>query len=275
MTKLARVHGGLYLIKGSGGVGKSHFLRQLHKKFGLNEVSILIEASERTDIIGSISDALGCKKKSEHDVLLAMEGAHKRGANVMMLIDDASNLADKELAVLAGLLSVMPFLRLFAVNAKRLMKRPAPKEFRRVLLKSYRLRHISLFEGVTFVRGLSYRALALSQYKNPLTLPAAFWLSFMANRNVGNLLKISAAAVDDAGDRGSRRIGARSAFRAGWAHRQAVKDNLHRKLSKLFIGMMVLLCVYFGVKIIHDRQAAMVEYDLRRNIEEQERKIGQ
>ena len=274
MTKLARVHGGLYLIKGSGGVGKSHFLRALYKKFAVNETVILIEASERTDVLGVIAETLSLRRKSENEVLLALEGVHKKGSNVVILIDDAGDLAAKELVSLAGLLSAVPFIRLFAVNGGKLLKRSAPKEFKRALVKSYRLRHLSLFEGAVFVRGLSYKALALSQYQNPLSLWAAFWLSFMANRNVGNLLKISAAAIEDAQDRGLAKIGAASAFRAGWANLPIVFSNLHQKLSKLFIGMMVLLCLYFGGKIIFDRRAAIMELDLRRNIEERERKIG-
>ena len=274
MSKLARVHGGLYLIKGSNGVGKSHFIRALYKKFLLNEVPILIEASERTDVIASIAEALSLKRKSEGDVLVALAAAHKRGSNIIILIDDADNLADKELPVLAGLLSAMSFIRIFAVNGQRLLKRSAPKEFKRSFIKSYKLRHLSLFEGVAFVRGLSYRALALSQYTNPMTVRAAFWLSFMANRNVGNLLRVSAAAVEDAADRALPRIGVMSALRAGWANGQAVRNNLHQKLSKLFIGTMVLLCLYFGGKILYDRHAAIMELDARRSIEELERNIG-
>ena len=59
------------------------------------------------------------------------------------------------------------------------------------------------------------------------------------------------------------------------ASKSAVMDNLHQKMSKLFIGVMVLLCLYFVGKIIYERRTAIMEFDLRRNIEERERKIGQ
>jgi len=274
MTKLPRVRGGLYIINGSRGVGKSHFLRALYRKMALNELSVFIDANPRTDIIGSIADALELRRRSEHDVLVALEAAHKKGANIIIAIDDSDELPDKELASLAGILSAVPFVRIFAVNGRKLLKRSAPKELRSALVKSYRLRHLSLFEGAAFVRSLSYKALALSQYENPLTIWAAFWLSFMANRNVGKLMRLSAAAVEDANNKGLPKIGVKSAFAAGWANKQVVIDNLHQKLSKLFIGVMVLLCVYFGARIIYNRQAAMTELELRQNIEEQERKIG-
>lgn len=275
IIKYVRVKGGLYAIDGGKSVGKTALLRRIARTLDVNEAVIWIPATDRLELIPFLAEALGLRKRAdEAEVLAALLKIRKTGRNVVLAIDDANEMPEAERAAAAGLVAALPWLRVVATGAKALLGRRAPRGFRDALAAKYRLRRLSFLQGISYVREVSWRALALSQYENPIGLRTAAALSFFANRNLDNLNYLCGAAIEEAWRAKAPKVRVRDVLRAARANFGRVKDNLWHKLQKIFVGLIVLSGLFYTSLAVWERFAAVEEVGLRARIAEQEKKLS-
>jgi len=273
----ARVSPGLYIIAGNKGVGKTTVLREIFSRVAQNDFVALVTAAPRTDIMEEIAAAIGARRKknqAEGDVLRSLATMHKSGMNIIILIDNAETMTSGQAIAAASLAETMPYARIVMAGGtgigKIISRHPI---FGRVLVRKYRLRGLSFIDGIRYIRRLSIEAASLSQYKNAIGIIPAFMLSFVSNRNMRNINHITAEALKDTARDGRKSMGVTNVMRAVRAHFGMVKENLYYKAQKIFVGLLVLLSLYYVGKILYDRFSMIRMIEVHRSVREQERQI--
>jgi type II secretory pathway predicted ATPase ExeA len=271
-----RVVPGVYVVTGGPGVGKTVLLRRIWRELSNNDAAVFVSATDRTDLLRAIADVLApdSRRKAAPDVFPMIERFHKRGQNVVLLVDDAESLSAAARVSLASLVSAVPYLRVVMAGSARLKKMVRDRKlpaFRERLVGSYRVRHLPFMAAVRYVTSISIAALSLSQYRKVVPLVPAFAIAFAANRNMRTINMVATYALEDAEKNGRPRVGLSNVLHAVRANWGAAKDSIYQKFRKIFISLLVLLSLYFAVKIAVDRSELIKAMEVMQSIEEQER----
>ena len=123
LSNLCRFHNGVFLIKGSDGVGKSVLLNKFIEKMQNNDFVIFIKANEKTDILKTIANKLDVDAKNIENVFEALNAIYLKGQNLILIIDDAHNLSKSQMISLSSLISVVRYLKIILCGTNELTKK--------------------------------------------------------------------------------------------------------------------------------------------------------
>ena len=195
IANTCRFYSGVYVITGSEGCGKTVLLQKFVDTVKNNDAVFEIRANNNTDILKVLAENLDVKEaKNIENIFHSLNLIYEKGKNIIIVIDDAQNLSKEQLINLNALIDTVSYLRVVVCGNTKLKKIISGKifhELRERIVKKYKLCHLSFFEGMKYISNISTSALALSQYKKVISFPALILLSFVSNRNIHNINKIT------------------------------------------------------------------------------------
>ena len=277
IANTCRFYSGVYVITGSEGCGKTVLLQQFVDTVKNNDAVFEIRANNNTDILKVLAENLGVKEaKNIENIFHSLNLIYEKGKNIIIVIDDAQNLSKEQLINLNALIDTVSYLRVVVCGNTKLKKIISGKifhELRERIVKKYKLRHLSFFEGMNYISNISTSALALSQYKKVISFPALILLSFVSNRNIHNINKITDMALQNAFERNAQRVQLKDVFNVAKKNFDMVKLNIYLKFQKIFCLVLIALSIYFAVKITIDRYDLIVNLEARQSVKIQEKAI--
>lgn len=277
ITNGCRFYNGVFLITGNKGVGKSVLINLIINTIKNNEVVVFIKANEKSNIIKSIAEQIGAENhKNIESVFAKLQNLYCEGKNTILVIDDAHNLTTEQLVNLFSLIKVIPSLKVILSGRNSIKKNLKSKSltgFKKYILKTYKIRHLSFIEGMKYVLYISNSALALSQYKKVISWPALILLSFVSNRNIHNINYIATDSFKNAFNERKNKVCFKDVYNASKNNFDFVKENLYLKFQKIFFYLVLLLSIYFVVKIVVDRYDLIINMKATKSIRIQEREI--
>ena len=274
ISKYCRFLPGVYFVLGSDGCGKSTLLSILSQQLSNNDFVINIHASNSTDILKSIASSFNIKLNHDIDIIFnELQYIHFHGQNIILIIDDANNLSKEQLINLNSLLDAVDYLRVILCgnyNIKKLLSQKVVSPIRNKIVKKYNIKYFSYLEGIKYISFISRKALALSEYSNPITFPAILLLSFISNRNIHNINFVTTSALKLAFSMKSPKVSFFHVFNVAKSNFELVRNNIYLKFQKIFIGILVLFTLFFLIKISIDRYNTITTLEARKSVARQE-----
>lgn len=264
LSNLCRFHNGVFLIKGSDGVGKSVLLNKFIEKMQNNDFVIFIKANEKTNILKTVANKLDVDAKNIENVFDALNAIYLKGQNLILIIDDAHNLSKSQMISLSSLISVVKYLKIILCGTNELTKKIKDTsliELRKSIVKKYKLKYLSFFECIKYISYISVSATALSQYKKVIPFSSCVLFALFTNRNMYNINYILTDALKDAFKNNQKSLRIKNVYHSMKKNFDMVKESIYLKFQKAFFYILILLSLYFAFKIIVDR------YDLITNLE--------
>lgn len=276
ITNLMRFNSGIYTITGGRGVGKTTLLKMVTSQVQHNDLSIFISVNESTNINKSIRSALSIlqKKSDIEDIVVHLNKFHKKGQNVILLIDNSENLSKEELVALSSLVYVIPYLRVVLCGNKTLNKKLKDKSLntlRRIYVQKYTLSYTSFIGCIMYIQDMSNSALSLIQYKQIINFLPSVFLSFLSNRNFHNVNFIATESIKNAYMNKNKRVTLKDIYYAGKNNFYLIKYNIYLKFQKIFFYTLIIISAYFMIKIITERQQLINKIEVQALIKEQEK----
>ena len=280
MSAMMRAHPGLYILTGAEGTGKSTVLKRLLNQLGNNDFAVLVQAGAgRCDIMRELAEALGLagrKRIEAGDVLWGLDKLHRRGINIILMVDDAEEMPEAQRAALASLAASLGFMRILlsgGAGLGRMLKGKAMAPLKGRIARRHRLKPLSFPQAIAYINSIGIDALSLSQYKKAIGIWPGMLISFAANRNMKNINLVATRAIEDAYREGLGAVRARNVLHAVRANFAAVRENIYLKFQKIFLWLVALLCVAYTGKMIADRSQLIDEIEVHKSLEEQEKLI--
>ncbi len=276
LSNILRFYSGVFVIKGSDGVGKTTVVNKLIDKIKHNDYVILINANDKTDIIKTVAKHLELQKNNLEDVFDALNLIYSEGKNIILIIDDAENLTKEQLINLNSFMHTLKYLRIVFSGKKEFykhIKRNNIIEIKNHIVKKYKLKYLSFFNAVSYISNISTSCLSLSQYKKVITGIPLFLIAFVSNRNINNINIITTESLKNSFDRGQDKARIKDVFKSIKTHPEIVKLNIYLKFQKIFLYALLILSVYFAAKISLDRYDFMKNMEIKESILQQEMEI--
>lgn len=271
-----RFNSGIYSIIGSEGVGKTFVLRQIQQNLKNNDIVVFISANENLDILKTINDQItfASKKQNVEDVFQIISKYHKKGQNIIFLIDNMQNLDKKQITNLTALIDVLPYLKIVATGDKSLKKLFNNKKYKILktkMVKQYKLSYLSFTKAMKYINSISVDALSLSQYKKVIGfLPRAF-ISYISNRNIKNINFITTEAIKKAYENKNKVVKIKDVYDVAKTNFHIVKENIYLKFQKIFFWILVVLSMYFCFKLFADRNYLLQKMEVEKSLDKQEK----
>ena len=272
-----RFYAGIYIMIGSNGCGKSTFLQILSQYLSNNDVVINIHATNSTDLLKTIANSINIKNsKNIDDIFNSLHSLYSRGQNIILLIDDAQNLSKEQFISLNSLLDTIPYIRVVLCGnqkIKKILSQKAISPIRSKIIKHYKIKYLSYIEGIRYIYNITKHSLALSEYSNPISIPALFLLSFISNRNMHNINLVVTSALKLASSENSPKVRFLHVIKVARSHFPLVRNNIYLKFQKIFAGILVLFTLFFVIKIISDRYDTITTLEARQSVARQEAEL--
>lgn len=273
-----RFNPGIYTITGGNGVGKTFILKQIKQKLQHNDSVVFISANEKTDILKAVSEQLmplnTTKRQNQDDVFQLISKLHKKGYNIILIIDDMQELDKSQIRNLVSLMEVIEYLKVIASGNKQLKKilknRNYPV-FKSKKIKNYHLSHFSFINSVKYINSVSVDALSLSQYKKVIKIIPRMFISFISNHDINHINHITTEAIKDSYKNQQANVEIKNIYRIAKQNSDIVKENLYFKFQKIFLYILIILCAYFCFKLISGRQHLIQKIEVEKSLDEQEK----
>ena len=121
-----------------------------------------------------------------------------------------------------------------------------------------------------YINSISIQALSLSQYKQLFGFFKRFLISFFSNRNINDINLIASSTLKEAYKNKNSKITFHDVFYAIKINLNLVKENLYFKFQKIFFVILILISLFFAIKIVIDRQFLLQKIEIEKSIDEQE-----
>lgn len=276
ISETVRFNSGIYTIIGMEGVGKTFILRQIQKNLSNNDLVVFISVTEKTDILKAISEQLAfvSKKQNIDDVFQIISKLHKRGQNIILLIDNMQDLDKSQIRNLISLMEVIKYLKVVATGNKSLKKILQNKNyyiFREKYVKNYKISRPSFISAMKYIKSISVDALSLSQYKNVIGFLPRTLIAFISNKNYDIINKMTSDMIKDAYQEKSENVKIKNVYNVAKKNIDIVMENLYFKFQKVFLFILVILSIYYCFRLFADRQHLIQKIEVERSINEQEK----
>ncbi|MGN0929109.1 MAG: AAA family ATPase [Alphaproteobacteria bacterium] len=271
-----RFNSGIYSIIGGNGVGKTFVLKQIQKNLCNNDIVVFIPSSDKTDILKMISEKLSLqtKKGNVDDVFQLLSKFHKKGQNIILIIDDMQELDKSQIRNLTSIIEVIGYLKVIVSGNKSLKKILKNKNYsilREKKVKSYKLSHFSFISAMRYIDSISVSALSLSQYKKVIGFMPRVVISFISNRNIDNINLITLEAIKDAYQQKQSKVKLKNVYNVAKKNFDIVMENIYFKFQKIFLFILIILSIYYCVRLVADRQYLLQKIEVEKSIDEQEK----
>lgn len=271
-----RFNSGIYTVIGADGIGKTFILKQIQKNLSNNDLVVFISATEKTDILKVISEQLSLqsKKGNVDDVFQLISKFHKKGQNIILIIDDMQELDKSQIRNLVSLMEVIEYLKVIASGNKQLKKILKNKNFsvlKEKKVKSYKLSHFSFVSAMGYINSISVDALSLSQYRKVIGFIPRAVISFISNRNTSNINFITSEVIKDAYQNKQDKVKLKNIYNVAKKNFDIVMENIYFKFQKIFLFILILLSIYYCFKLFNDRQYLIQKIEVEKSIDEQEK----
>ncbi|MBD5404940.1 ATP-binding protein [bacterium] len=276
ISETVRFNSGIYTIIGMEGVGKTFILGQIQKNLSNNDLVVFISVTEKTDILKAIAEQLSfvSKKQNIDDVFQIISKLHKKGQNIILLIDDMQDLDKSQIRNLVSLMEVVKYLKVVATGNKSLKKILRNKNyyiFREKHVKNYKISRPSFISATKYIKSISVDALSLSQYKNVIGFLPRMLIAFISNKNNDIINKITTDVIKDAYQEKSENVKIKNVYNVAKKNVDIVMENLYFKFQKVFLFILVILSIYYCFRLFADRQHLIQKIEVERSINEQEK----
>ena len=272
-----RFYSGIYPIIGGEGVGKTFVLKQIQNILSNNDIVIFINASEKTDILKVISEQISMENKKQNidNVFQSISKYHKKGQNIILIIDNFEELNKEQIINLSSLIEVIDYLKVIVAGNKNVKKVLNSKKyiFRTKIVKYFKLSHFSVIKGMKYINSISINALSLSQYKNVITFWPRFFISFISNRNIKNLNYITNQVIKNAFQNQNHKVKLKDVYSVAKKNFDLVKENIYIKFQKVFVWGLILLSLYYCFKLVGDRYDLLKTIEVKKSIDKQEKEF--
>lgn len=276
ISETVRFNSGIYTIIGAEGVGKTFVLKQIQKKLSHNDLVVFISATDKTDILRSISEQLSLQSKKQNvdDVFQLISKFHKKGQNIILIIDNMQELDKSQIRNLTSLMEVVSYLKVIVSGNKQLRKilknrnYPILKEKK---VKSYKISHFSFISAINYINSISVDALSLSQYKKVIGFVPRAVISFISNRNTSHINFITSEIIKDAYANNQKNVRLKNVYNVAKNNFDIVMENIYFKFQKIFLFILILLSLYYCFKLFNDRQYLIQKIEVEKSIDEQEK----
>ena len=273
-----RFNNGIYTITGGSGVGKTFVLKQIQQRLQNNDVVVFINANDKTDILKAVSEQLmqsgSSKKQSQDDVFQLISKIHKKGQNIILIIDDMQELDKSQIINLSSFLEVVGYLKVIASGNKQLKKILRNKNysvFKEKKVKNYHLSHLSFINAVKYINTIAVDALSLSQYKKVITIIPRMSIALISNHDINHINLITTEAIKDSYKNQQLRVEVKNIYNVMKQNGDIVKENIYFKFQKVFLYILIILCCYFCFKLISGRHHLIQKIEVEKSIDEQEK----
>ncbi|MBR1544755.1 MAG: AAA family ATPase [Alphaproteobacteria bacterium] len=276
LVEFCRYKNGIFVIKGGVGVGKTVVLNKILEAIGNNDFPIFIKADEKTELLKVIANKLKIDSKNISEVLIKLADIYANGRNVIIAVDNAENLSKEEYISLNSLIQVLPNLRIILCGRGGLTKKLNQKTIspiKKHIVKKYRLRPFSILQAMKYISYVEKNALALSQYKRVISKPALFVTALFSNRNIKNINFISEKVLIDAFYGKKQKVSVKNVYNVAKNNFDVVKYNIYHKFQKIFLLILLILSIYYVIKITVDRKDLINHIEAQKSIRQQEKEI--
>ena len=276
LIKLCRFESGIFTIVGNNGVGKTVILNKVLDALNNNDFTISVNADERTEMLKVIANKVDIDYRNISDILIKLSNIYADGKNVVIAIDNAENLSKDEYISLNSLIQVLPNLKVILCGKKTLYKKlnqTAIKTIKKHILKKFKVRHFKIFSTMKYISYIEKNALALSQYKKVFSFPAKFLISVITNRDINHINFIAEKSLINAFSRKKNKVCVKDVLKALKENFDVIKDNVYYKLQKILFYILLILSVYYAVKIIVDRNDLINHIEAQESIRQQEKEL--
>ncbi|MCR5506833.1 MAG: hypothetical protein K6F04_03210, partial [bacterium] len=179
---------------------------------------------------------------------------------------------------LNSLIQVLPNLRIILCGRRSLekkLKQRTISQIKKHIIKKYTLRPFNILEAMKYISYIEKNALALSQYKRVISKPALVMTAILSNRNIKNINFVSEKVLIDAFYDKRPKVSVKNVYTVAKNNFDIVKDNIYHKFQKLFLYVLLILSVYYAVKITIDRKDLINHIEAQKSVRQQEREIGE
>ncbi len=276
MINFCRFKGGIYIITGNTGVGKSTLLNNILQTLNNNDITISLQADEKTDVLKIIANKIGVDSRNINSILSKLSTIYSGGKNIIISIDKAENLSKEEFVNLYSLIKVIPNLRIILCGKKTLyktLKHKAVSPIKKFIVKKFKIKHPSIFQTVNYISYIEKNALALSQYKPVISKPSLFLIALCTNRNIKNINYISEKSLIDAFTNRQEKVRIKNVFSVIKENFDTVKYNIYLKFQKFFFLLLLIFSLYYAMKIILDRNDLINHIEAQKSIRKQEQEL--
>ena len=276
ISETVRFNSGIYTIIGMEGVGKTFILGQIQKNLSNNDLVVFISATEKTDILKAIAEQLSfvSKKQNIDDVFQIISKLHKKGQNIILLIDDMQDLDKSQIRNLVSLMEVVKYLKVVVTgnnSLKKILRNRNYSIFKEKYVKNYKISRPSFISAMKYIKSISVDALSLSQYKNVIGFLPRMLIAFISNKNNDIINKITSDVIKDAYQEKSENVKIKHVYNVAKKNIDIVMENLYLKFQKIFLFILVILSIYYCFRLFADRQHLIQKIEVERSINEQEK----
>ena len=276
IIKFCRFKSGIYIITGKNGVGKTTVLNKIIETINNNDYIISTVADEKTELLKVIANKFEIDSRNISEILIKLSNIYSNGKNVIITIDNAENLSKDEYVSLSSLVQGLPNIRVILCGNKNLYKKlnlKSIKTIKKHIVKKFYIRHLSILGAMKYISYMEKNALALSQYKRVFSLPSIFMISVFSNMNIQNINTISEKTLINTFNKQQTKVKIKNVISVIGENFDTVKYNIYHKFQKLFLYILLILSVYYTVKIISDRNDLINHIEAQKSIRQQEQEL--
>ena len=276
IINFCRFKGGIYIITGNSGVGKTVILKKILQTLNNNDLTIQIHADDKTDVLKNIANNFGIDAKNINSILSKLSEVYTNGKNIIVVIDKAENLSKEEYINLYSLINVLPSLRVILCGKRSLYKTlnyKAVSPIKKHIVKKFKIKHLSIFQTMKYISHIEKNALALSQYKRIFSKPSLLLIAICTNRNIKNINFISEKSLLNAFYKKKQTVEINDVFKTIKENFDMVKYNIYLKFKKFFLYTLLFFSLYYTVKIMLDRNDLIKHIEAQKSIRKQEQEL--
>ena len=268
MLKLCRIYNGVYIIQGGVGIGKSLLLEKLYNATCNTDISILINMTEKTDILKIISNKLKFSSKSIDTITNNFTNFHEKGKNIILFLDDVHKCNLQQFNIIGNLILKMPFLKIILTgeNIYPIIKFFKLKNIKSNLVKKYDIKKITIIESIKYLNFMISNALAIKQYKKILPFKIILLIAFLSDGNINTINKLTNDTLVNGFTNSHKKIKLKDLLLAISNNKRQIGKHIFYKIKRLISIFVICLLLYFSIKIITDRYNLIETIKIKKEI---------
>lgn len=272
MLKFCRIYSGIYIIEGSEGVGKSLLVQKLYNSCINNDISLVINMTEKTDILQIIANKLKLPSKNIDNIVDNLTNFYEEGQNIILFFDDVHNCNLAQFNIIGNLIEKMPFLKivLCGENIYPIIKTFKLKNIKKNIVKKYYLKKMSFIKSIKYLYFMIESAIAVKQYKKMLSLKIAVLIAILSGENINVINILANDCLVSGCENGNSKLKLKDLFTAVLKNKEQVNKQIFYKIKKLVYIFVICLSLYFSIKIVTDRYNLIEKIKIKKEILQQE-----
>ncbi len=270
MLKFCRIYSGIYIIEGSEGGGKSLLLQKLYNSCINNDISLIINITEKIDILQVIANKL--KLTSKNIEVGDLTNFYEKGKNIILFFDDIHNCNLTQFNIIGNLIEKMPFLKivLCGENIYSIIKAFKLEKIKKNIVKKYYLKKMSFIKSIKYLYFMIESAMAIKQYKKILSFKVAMLIAFLSEGNIHTINMLANDCLVSGCNNFNSKLKLNDLFMAISKNKKQVNKHIFHKIKKLISVFVVCLSLYFSIKIVTDRYNLIEKIKIKKEISQQE-----